>query len=112
MFRDPTIIDRSIYQSLSGSGNDRSNDRSKIASSTPLGDAASKSSLENQAVPVTPNMDANPEFAKWWKRWASRVRRISVRKNPPTRGIKIDPPNSNPKAARSIAVECEFKRFL
>lgn len=127
MFRDPTIvdrsiIDRSIYQSLSGSGDDRTNDRaltdrassdsSKIASSTPLGDAASKSGLENQPVPLTPNIDANPEFAKWWKRWASRVRRISVRKNPPARRIKIDPRSSDPKAARSMAAECEFKRYL
>jgi hypothetical protein len=121
MFRDPTIIDRSIYRSASGLGSsedDRStNDRSssgssKIVSSTPLSDGASKNGLEPQTVPLMPNTGANPEFAKWWRRWASRVRRISVRKNPLARRVKIDPPNSDPKAARLISAECEFKRYL
>jgi len=122
MFRDPTIIDRSIYGSLSASADDRSNDRSladqsstgksMTVSSMPLSDGASKSGLENQTIPLIPNIEENPEFAKWWKRWASRVRRISVRKSPLVRRIKIGPPNSDPKAARLISAECEFKRYL
>lgn len=100
MFRNPTIIDRSNDQA--------SGDSSKIVSSTPV----SESGFEPQTVPLLPDTGANPEFAKWWRRWASRVRRISVRKNPRARRIKIDPPNSDPKASRLISAECEFKRYL
>ena len=112
MFRDPTIIDRSIYGLLSSSADQSSTAKSMTVSSMPLSDAASKSGLEDQTIPLIPNTEENPEFAKWWKRWASRVRRISVRKNPPARRIKIDPRSSDPKAARSMAAECEFKRYL
>ena len=101
MFRDPTIIDRSIYGLLSSSADQSSTAKSMTVSSMPLSDAASKSGLEDQTIPLIPNTEENPEFAKWWKRWASRVRRI-----------KIDPPNSDPKAAPLISADCEFKRYL
>ena len=81
-------------------------------SSMPLSDAATKSGLEDQTIPLIPNTQENPEFAKWWKRWASRVRRISIKKNPRLRRIKIGPPNSDPKAAPLISADCEFKRYL
>jgi hypothetical protein len=104
MYRDLTTIDRST---------DRSEDeRFRFVPSVSLSEDTRRSDLENQKSPLAPNAEANPEFAKWWRRWVSRVRRISVRKNPPARGIKIDPRNSDPKAARSISAECEFTRFL
>ena len=99
MYRDPTTTDRS--------GDERSN----LVPSAPLSENTGKSELENQKATLIPNSAANPEFAKWWRRWASRVRRISVRKHP-ARRIKIDPRDSDPKAARSISAECEFKRYL
>jgi hypothetical protein len=111
MFRDPTIIDRSIYGLLS-SADQSSTAKSMTVSSMPLSDAASKSGLEDQTIPLIPTIEENPEFAKWWKRWASRVRRISVKKNPRVRRIKIGPPNSDPKAAPLISGECEFKGYL
>jgi hypothetical protein len=112
MFRDPTIIDRSIYGLLSSSADQSSTAKSMTVSSMPLSDAASKSGLEDQTIPLIPNTQENPEFAKWWKRWASRVRRISIKKNPRLRRIKIGPPNSDPKAAPLISADCEFKRYL
>jgi hypothetical protein len=98
---------------LDQSSNERpSNEQSKIVSSTPVSASANKSGLENQTAPLMPNAEANPEFAKWWKRWASRVRRISTRRNRPARRIRIDPRNSDLRVAGSIAAECEFKRYL
>ena len=105
MFRDPTRIEQSDDGSLS--------ERSKAVFSPPLSETASARGLENQVAPLMPDTQANPEFAKWWKRWASRVRRISVRKNPAARRTTMDPRNSDPtKAAQPISAECEFKRYL
>ena len=87
-------------------------DRDSTTFDRSTSDMASKSCLEDQTAPLTPNGAENPEFARWWKRWASRVRRISVRKKPSARRVKIDPPNSNLGPARLISAECEFKRYL
>jgi hypothetical protein len=92
-------------------------DRSKIAPSPLLSDSAGNGGVEDQKGPSPPDTQANPEFAKWWRRWASRVRRISVRRNQSGRGIKLDPRrsdprNSPPKAVQGMSTECEFQRYL
>jgi type II secretory pathway component PulM len=56
------------------------------------------------------NNQTNAEFAKWWRRWRSRLNRIAVRPNPaPPRKTKlIVSPGMSPK----LAGDCEFKRYL
>ena len=51
----------------------------------------------------------NPEFAKWWKRWMSRVQRMHIRRNLPARRPKFDRPQSRTAILISGASrDCEF----
>src|SRR5277367_5170396 len=106
MERDPTTFDRS---SDGPSENHKVDDGSKLVPSQSLSEMTSKSGLGDQPASSPPNAAANPEFAKWWRRWASRVRRISVRKKPPARRVKMEPPNSDLRSARLVSAECEFE---
>ena len=38
-------------------------------------------------------VEGNPEFAKWWRRWVSRVQRMSIRRNLPARHARLERPD-------------------
>ena len=63
-------------------------------------------------------VEGNPEFAKWWRCWVSRVQRMSVRRNLPARHAKFEPRDEvrhhNPDwhGAKAASRDCEFKRYL
>ena len=73
---------------------------------------------ENLGGPLIDKVQGNPEFTKWWKRWASRVQRMGVRKNVSGRTLKLErhdeSKHRNPdmQAARGTSRDCEFKRYL
>lgn len=94
MYRDPTPIDRL-----------------KADASQQSSGAATQSRVENQRESSVPSTAANPEFAKWWKRWVSRAQRISVRRNPWARRNKMEAPGSNPQATPAKPADREFKRY-
>jgi hypothetical protein len=62
--------------------------------------------------PLTPNAQANPEFAKWWRRWISRVQRMNVRRVREARRVKIERRDNNSRHLRGIPGDAEFKRYL
>ena len=99
MYRDPTTADRS-------------NNRSRTITSQHSSVTAGKGGVENQKELLVPNTQANPEFAKWWKRWVSRAQRISLKRNLWARRIKIEPPGATRQAAPANPSDCEFKRYL
>ena len=57
----------------------------------------------------------NPEFTKWWRRWVSRVQRMSMKRAPSARRQRADElrrRNSSLQAYRGTSHDCEFKRHL
>jgi hypothetical protein len=84
----------------------------------PLVQAQGVIAAENLGGPLIDKVQGNPEFTRWWKRWVSRVQRMSVRKNLSGRRLKLERRdetrhrNPDMPAARGTSRECEFKRFL
>ncbi len=72
-------------------------------------------SAQSQGGDVMGKVQGNPEFAKWWKRWMSRVQRMHIRRNLPARRPKFDRPDEirhrNPDL-KGASRDCEFKRYL
>ncbi len=80
--------------------------------------ANSISTDQSLAAPLIEKVQGNPEFTRWWKRWASRVQRVGMRRNLPARRAKLErreeTRHRNPdlQAAGASSRECEFKRYL
>ena len=97
-----------MYRDLTAG--ERSKDRATAVSARQLQEAASKPGGENQNEPLLPDAQENPEFAKWWRRWMSRVQRIAARRKRPGRRGNTDPRNSDPKVSGALSADCEFRR--
>ena len=69
-----------------------------------------------QGGPFMGKAQENPVFTKWWRGWASRVRRISARRVLPGHRGRLERRedmrhhNSDTHRARAGSQECEFKR--
>jgi len=78
----------------------------------------STAAAENMGGPLIDKVQGNPEFTKWWKRWASRVQRLSTRKNISGRRVKVERQdevrhrNVDLQSGRGTSRDCEFKRYL
>jgi hypothetical protein len=72
-------------------------------------------SAQNQGGDLMGQVQGNPEFTKWWRRWISRVQRMHVRKNLLARRPRIERHDEirhrNPDL-KGASRDCEFKRYL
>jgi hypothetical protein len=62
--------------------------------------------------PLVNKVEGNEEFVKWWRRWASRLHRITLRKNPPSKRIRRGQSDIPTPTARAVSTGCEFERYL
>ena len=58
--------------------------------------------------PLVKKVEGNEEFVKWWQRWTSRLHRITLRKNPPSKRIRRGQSDIPTPSARAVSTGCEF----